>query len=507
MALSQISLFNGVHTFTPPAGCYSVNVMPIYSNDFFITSNSTLYFKSRGGFIYAVGGNNFGQLGDNTLTNKSNPVNIANFRSLPVLITNLSSSFAFALDNSGDAYAWGDNSASFPLGVGDFLRRSSPTLVVGGVKFSQLVLSSGAGIAGLSLNGKIYVWQNTFGLSGASFSSPTLVTSSQFFTDILAADGYSAFAVGSDGNTYTFGFNTFGQLGVNSLTTVSSPTLISGGYKFVKIASAPTAATTYGLTNDYKLYAWGWNGQGQIGDNTITNRSSPVLVMNNIKTCSKFEIGSYYDSFYNHAIDNNGALYGWGDNSLGYLGDGTTTNRSTPTQILAASGAKFKKVVSSGPNTYALTENGQIYAWGANNFGQLGNNTVNPTLYTSSPVLVVGNTFFVDVITSFSSVFAQANDGQIYAWGDNSGGQLSSGTTANRSSPVAIASIGAAFRTGIPNKNNRTNSVLFGAQNGLDIAVTPNTQYNVIVGANTSFFGTTPVSFGPIEKIVITFQQ
>jgi hypothetical protein len=130
-----------------------------------------------------------------------------------------------------------------------------------------------------------------------------------------------------------------------------------------------------------------------------------------------------------------GILYAWGRNIVGSIGDGTTTNRSSPVTVIG--GITTWSKISTGLTSLGTTTAGVLYAWGYNAQGQLGDNT---TSNRSSPVTVVGGITTWSQITSGGSVcFGLTNTGTIYGWGNGSSGRLGDGSTSNKSSPVTIA--------------------------------------------------------------------
>ena len=179
---------------------------------------------------------------------------------------------------------------------------------------------------------------------------------------------------------------------------------------------------TIATKNDGSLWAWGYNSYGQLGDGTTTNKTTPIKIMDNVVSTS----ASRYHSL---AIKNDGSLWAWGRNSYGQLGDGTTTNKTTPVKIM-------DNVVSTSAGLYhslAIKNDGSLWAWGYNNCGQLGDGT---TTNKTTPVKIMDNV--VSTSAGLYHSLAIKNDGSLWAWGYNNCGQLGDGTTTNKTTPVKI---------------------------------------------------------------------
>jgi hypothetical protein len=128
-----------------------------------------------------------------------------------------------------------------------------------------------------------------------------------------------------------------------------------------------------------------------------------------------------------------GTLYGWGSNSRGQLGDGTTTNRSTPHAVPGMDDVIH--VAGSYNHSLAVTSQGTVWAWGKNNHGQLGNNTFSDSLV---PVQVLALTGVVQVSASDNHSMALTADGQVWTWGRGSNDALGDGSTEDRSVPATV---------------------------------------------------------------------
>src|SRR5207247_1488086 len=143
-----------------------------------------------------------------------------------------------------------------------------------------------------------------------------------------------------------------------------------------------------------------------------------------------------------------GVAYCWGYNGFGQLGDGTTTDRSTPVLVAAPAGVSFAAVSAGLRHTCGLTAAGAAYCWGWNASGQLGDGT---TTSRPSPVLVAApaGVSFAAVRADYSYTCGLTAAGAAYCWGDNTSGQLGDGTTTSRSGPVLVAApAGVSFAAG-----------------------------------------------------------
>ena len=198
---------------------------------------------------------------------------------------------------------------------------------------------------------------------------------------------------------------------------------------------AAGGAHALGLTTDGVVEAWGANSEGQLGDGTTNESDVPVAVdAPEGVTFSAIAAGSS-DSL---ALSTTGQVYAWGSNLLGQLGNGSTTGSDVPVPIDTPDGVTFSAIAAGGDHSLALSSTGVVYAWGANYAGQLGNGTT-----TSSDVPVPstapdGVTFSaIAAGTGFSLALTAA--GQVYAWGFNGSGQLGDGTDSSSSTMVAIS--------------------------------------------------------------------
>ena len=229
---------------------------------------------------------------------------------------------------------------------------------------------------------------------------------------------------------YAWGYNSFGRLGDNSSTNRSSPVTVVGGVAVWK-QLAGGYRHSLGVTTTGIAYAWGYNNLGQLGDGTTATKSSPVSVIGGITNWSQVSAGNYQSI----GITTTGIAYGWGRNDIGQIGDGTTVAKSSPVSIVG--GITTWSQVSAGFfHGLGLTSGGIAYAWGYNNSGRLGDGTTTSRL---SPVTVIGGITNWNVISAAGShSLGITTSGIAYAWGPNGSGRLGDNTQTARSSPVTV---------------------------------------------------------------------
>jgi alpha-tubulin suppressor-like RCC1 family protein len=183
------------------------------------------------------------------------------------------------------------------------------------------------------------------------------------------------------------------------------------------------------------VYCWGDNSLGQLGDGTTTSRLTPEFIVH-LNGFASWSAGAQHT-----CVGGDGGAACWGLNSFGELGDGTTTQRLSPVAV-AGFGATFSVVAAGGLShtcgrANGPSSNGELYCWGANGAGQLGNGTFRPS---SVPVAVTSLGTSVDQIShgGFDFTCATKSDKTMWCWGANESGQLGDGTQTNRLLPQQV---------------------------------------------------------------------
>ena len=224
----------------------------------------------------------------------------------------------------------------------------------------------------------------------------------------LAAGSVHGLAVAADGTVWAWGHNFDGQLGDGTTTNRSTPVQVPGLADVVAIAGG--FKHTIALRRDGTVWAWGDNEFGQLGDGTTTDRSTPVQVpgMADVVAIA----GGFKHTL---ALRRDGTVWAWGHNYLGQLGDGTKTSRSTPVQVQGMT--DVVAVAGGDHHTVALRGDGTVWTWGWNLWGQLGDGTYGTGTDRSSPVQVQGMADVVAVSGGVCQTLALRGDGTVWAWG------------------------------------------------------------------------------------------
>jgi alpha-tubulin suppressor-like RCC1 family protein len=274
---------------------------------------------------------------------------------------------------------------------------------------------------------------------------------------IAAGDAHSL-ALCSDGTVTAWGNNTHGQLGDNTTTdryvpgAVNTASGVSALFGKTVVTIAAGVSHSVALCADGTVVAWGGNYFGQLGDNTTTDRYVPVAVNTaGSALAGKTVVAIAAGGYHTLALCSDGTVAAWGANPYGQLGDNTTTERHVPVAVSTASGvsALFSKTVvaiaAGGYHGVALCGDGTVTAWGYNSNGQLGNIT---TTQRNAPVAVntisgVSALFGKTVVTIAAGgghSVALCSDGTLAAWGRNDHGELGDTTTTQHNAPVPVNS-------------------------------------------------------------------
>ena len=333
---------------------------------------------------YAWGSGDNGRLGDNTTTSSSSPVSVVGgFTDWTQL--DAGAAHSVGVRANGSAWAWGYNSQG-QLGDNNTTSRSSPVSVVGGFTDWTQLSAGGGHSLGLRANGSAWAWGvNLNGRLGdnttTSSSSPVSVVGG--FTDWtqLSAGGGHSLGLHADGGAWAWGSNYIGQLGDGTSTDRSSPVSVVGGFTDWTQLSAG-GGHSLGLRANGSAWAWGSNFFGELGDNSITARSSPVSVVGGFTDWAQLSAGGYFSL----GLRANGSAWAWGFNFVGQLGDGTSTTRRSPVSVVGGF-TDWVELSAGGDHSVGLRANGTAWAWGTNTSGQLGDGT---DTAKSSPVSVIG---------------------------------------------------------------------------------------------------------------------
>ncbi|MBX7210869.1 MAG: M36 family metallopeptidase [Verrucomicrobiaceae bacterium] len=398
------------------------------------SGNYHLLATRTDGTLWAWGYNAFGQIGNASTTSATSPVQITSATNWSSISGGYYHSLATRAD--GTLWAWGRNTEG-QIGDGTTTQRTSP-LQIGAATNWQKVMAGGFDSMALKTNGTLWSWgSNFYGQLGQGVSDATVhgTTPTQVGTatnwSLVAPGYYHTVATRSDGTTWSWGNNTSGELGYATANKLLQP--VAAQFGAVASASGGSGHTVI-LKPDGTLWLAGYNSDGQLGIGSTDSGEHPVLVqpLPGTRWISASAGGNH-----TAAVRNDGTLWTWGYNNYGQLGDGTTVSRSTAGQV--GTDANWVSVACGFYFTIGLRADGTLWAWGYNSDGQMGNGTTNTT-GQFAPVQVGTATNWASVTCGGYHVLATKQDGSLWGWGRNIDGQLGDGTTTSRSSPVQVGS-------------------------------------------------------------------
>ena len=348
---------------------------------------------------YAIGGRNTaGQLGDGNITNRSSPVSTVGI----TYWTQVSAGgdHSIGIDSNGAAWGWGCNNPHGPIGDGTTSDRRVPRKVVGNITdWCQISAGACHNIA-IRINGTAWAWgQNISGQLGdttiADRSSPTLVAGG--FTDWCAVSAGESHSLGirTNGTTWAWGTGSSAQLGDGTTVGKSSPVSVVGGFTdWCQVSAGRTHSL--GVRTNGTAWSWGNNSCGVLGDDSVVNKCSPVSVVGGFTDWYQVSAGRCHSL----GVRQNGTAWAWGHGATGRLGDNTVTDKSSPVSVVGGFTDWCQVSASLQCHSSGIRQNGTAWGWGHNGYGQLGDCT---TVSKSSPVSVVGG------FTDWSCVSAGRN--------------------------------------------------------------------------------------------------
>jgi alpha-tubulin suppressor-like RCC1 family protein len=339
-------------------------------------------------------------------------------------------------------YSWGNNSRG-QLGNGSRLNAQTPGTVALPPGITPTAIAAGADFAfAAGLDGALYSWgDNLFGQlgNGSHGAMPGLTPVRVSFPAGVdpvgvAAGAESAYVIGSNGGLYGWGDNHSGQLGIDSVRSSYVPVRVKLPAGVTPTAVAAGESSAYVIGSDGSIYSWGSNSFGQLGDASFRNSAIPVRVALPAGMIPK-AIAAGQSSAY--ALAGNGAIYAWGDNHSGQLGNVQAGVESPkPVAVQFPAGVTATAISSGSVTAYAIGSNGAGYAWGDNTYRQLGDGSTVARSTTPVRISLPSGVTPVAITGGRISAYAAGMAGDLYGWGNNSFGQLGNGATAGTSAPV-----------------------------------------------------------------------
>jgi uncharacterized repeat protein (TIGR02543 family) len=366
--------------------------------------------------------------------------------------------FSLALSTNGEIYSWGDNRDG-QLGDGTNTNRRFPNLIsIENLQNGESIKNVYAGnknATALTTHGRVFAWGlNNFGQLGHGTTISSNLPQLVHFSELLSAESINQISLGKDftvaltnrGRVFAWGLNSKGQLGDGTTINQVIPKLISfNGLATNESIYQVEAGERHSLavTTNGRVYGWGDNLFYQLGSGDWQGWAIPkIITFSGLKTNESIKnvVAGYHST---SAITTTGEVYMCGYNSEGQLGDGTTYDIRNPKRIVFNSlqtGESIKSVSLNNKQTFAVTNLGRVYGWGSNWTGQVGLGT--STFYEKNPRLIGFNGLqlneSVELISAgYYHTLALTTKGRIYAWGDGElGVDLYHTSSKNRPTPL-----------------------------------------------------------------------
>jgi alpha-tubulin suppressor-like RCC1 family protein len=389
MAFSSFSSFSSIQNYSlqkqiPPP-------LRIYPNVKLFASGYSCFFQNPIGKWYVWGRNQVGQLGNNDTTSVLTPTYNSNLDGF-IRITSTSGS-SFGLNSSNQWYVWGYNGSEGQLGMNTttstYLVPRLNTLLNG---FTKIVTNLSGGSFGLNSSNQWKVWGYNFygqlgmntAIPGSSILAPQVNARLNGFTQIIP-NNYGAFGLDSSNNWEVWGYNGYGELGMGNDSTYYLFPIVNPRLKgFTKIIANQFG--TFGLDSSNNWEVWGMDYSGQLGMGT--NYIKYLVPIINTRLNGFTKIVSIYCTCFGLDSSNNWEV--WGNNTSGQLGmDTTTFTYLVPIINTRLNG--FTQIILGDGNMFGLDSSGNIEVCGNNDYGTLGNNT------TTGLLVPTVNTYLSDI--------------------------------------------------------------------------------------------------------------
>jgi hypothetical protein len=366
---------------------------------------------------------------------------------------------SIALESDGSVWTWGLNSCDpYPftsgpcgkLGDGTSIEQHVPVRVHGPGNVGYL--TSVTAIMGgehdnyaLKSDGSVWAWGANFvgQLGSGDFVNTDVPVQVGFPVSVtmLGGRGYHNLALDMDGTIWAWGWNSQGQLG-HDTSGQNCPGVLSGTTcSAVPIPvlgiSHPLTVTGGGFFSlavmpDHTVMAWGSNKYGQLGNGSYANQPSPVAVSAVLSHVVQLSAGWFHAV----ALTDDGHVWTWGDNAFGEIGNGVTSSQGISIPVEVPDLNNIVAVSGGDSFTGAQKGDGTVWTWGRNQFGQLGN--ASNVDHSSIPAQVFGLDHVAVYAARDYHNLAVKDDGTVWAWGSGQNGELGDNTNSDSNVPVRV---------------------------------------------------------------------
>ncbi|RXR20916.1 T9SS type A sorting domain-containing protein [Flavobacterium amnicola] len=336
-----------------------------------------------------------------------------------------------AIRDGGAIFTWGRNNQG-QLGLGTTGGTQNTPQQVGSDFNWQTISAGNSHNLVIKTTGTLWAWGNNadgqigVGSNAARFNIPQQIGTDTNWSKISAGDEYCV-AIKTDGTLWTWGDNTYGQLGDNSTADKNAPVQIGTATDWIQISAGTDH--TLALKSNGTLWAWGRNNVGQFGTASPTSSLVPIQIGTDTNWSKIFAAREH-----SIAIKTDTTYWVWGGNTNGQFGNTTTTSSATPTAITSFNNPL--QISKGHQHSIIIKQDGTLWSTGGNASGQLGNgNNTQQTTPVQENTLATNWSF---VSSKVSHTAALKSDGTLYTWGANLYGQLGDGTGSAKNTPTII---------------------------------------------------------------------
>jgi alpha-tubulin suppressor-like RCC1 family protein len=321
----------------------------------------------------------------------------------------------------------------------DWQHESNATSSGGGVMNITVKQQGSHGVFTVNSNTLIYMRQTEgnftdqgiLTISEGNSSVDITVNVDTLYWKYVSSGHYYTMAIKSDGTLWGWGANNYGQLGDGTTVERDNPVQIGTDSNWEKVYAK--FIHTFAIKSDGTLWGWGYNRYGELGNGSVSDKHVPTQEPSKSTTWSDIAIGYYHTV----ALKSDGTLWACGRNNFGQLGDGTSTDRHTFVSIMPAV-SDWSGVAAGYYHSIAVRQNGTLWGWGRNNYGQIGDSTTTNKNVPTQEAL--GDTDWETVASGYNHSLALKNDGSLWGWGYNNYAMIGDGTRTSRSTPTQEAS-------------------------------------------------------------------